>query len=191
LINFDILVYRVKMKKQFYLLIVLLIALSCKNNDNLQVHGEKKISRQAVTAAEGYAKGHLKNSSRWVTDQGIIVISDSISKFLIDPSKIVTGDFEGDSLKDAIIPLYLFRGKEQDITINLFLVNNEGNLMTVRAIQDNMKVLSVMNRVIYIELPAVNQEGKKPGTPARKEVKEFLFEGDSLRRYASSSDTIR
>jgi hypothetical protein len=179
------------MKKLLYLFLILMFVLSCRNNDKLKVREENKISRQAVIAAESYAKGQLKNPSRWVTDQGIIVISDSLSRFLIDPSKIVTGDFEGDSLKDAIIPLYLFRGKEQNITINLFLVNNEGKLMTVRALQDNMTILSVLNKVIYIELPVITTEGKRTGNQGKKEVKEFLFEGDSLRRYFSSTDTIR
>jgi hypothetical protein len=179
------------MKNIFYLFLVLSLALSCRNTDKEKDRDGKNISKQAITAAEDYAKGQLKNSSRWVTDQGIIVVSDSLSKYLIDPSKVVTGDFEGDTLKDAIIPLYLFRGREQDITINLFLVNNEGKLMTVRALQDNMKVLSVLKRVIYIQLPLMGADEKKHGAMGKTEVREFLFEGDSLRRYFSATDTIR
>jgi hypothetical protein len=179
------------MKKIIYLFLIILSSLSCRNSDKALARHGKLISRQAVAAAEDYARGQLKNSSRSVTDQGIIVISDSLSRFLIDPSKIVTGDFLGDTLTDAIIPLYLFRGQNQDITINLFLINNEGKLMTVRALQDDMKVLSVMKKVIYIELPLKSSEEKNQGSAMNREVKEFVFMGDSLRLNSSSTDTIR
>jgi hypothetical protein len=179
------------MKKIFYLLLILATALSCKNGDKALIRSDKKINKQVTDAAEDYARGLLKEPLRTVTDQGIIVLSDSLSKFLIDPSKIVTGDFEGDSLTDAIIPLYMFSGQKEDITINLFLVNNEGRLMTVRALEDDMKVLSIMKGVIYIELPAKDTLPGNQGAMGKTEVKEFVFIGDSLRRYSSSTDTIR
>lgn len=179
------------MKKIICLLLILSAALSCRNNHSSPDRQDRKIAKQVVAAAEEYAMGHLKDASRSVTDQGIIVLSDSTERILIDPSKIVTGDFEGDTLKDAIIPIYFFRGQNQDITINLFLINNEGKLMTVRAIEDNMKVLSVMKKVIYIELPSVSPDEKNNGAGGKTEVKEFVFTGDSLREYSSSTDTIR
>jgi hypothetical protein len=121
------------MKKFIYLLFILSAAFSCRNNDKRQSFSrhDRKIYKQVIAAAEDYASGQLKNVSRSVTDQGILILSDSASRVLIDPSKIVTGDFEGDTLTDAIIPLYFFRGQSQNITINLFLINNEGKLMTV------------------------------------------------------------
>jgi hypothetical protein len=167
------------MKNLILLLIVLSAVLSCRNSDKALIRQDKKISRQAVAVAEDYAKGQLKNASRSVTEQGIIVLSDSLSKILIDQSKIVTGDFEGDTLTDAIVPIYIFRGQGQDITINLFLVNNEGRLMTVRALEDDMKVLSVMKRVIYIEMPLKSADETKPVSMGNTEVKEFIFIGDS------------
>jgi predicted RNA-binding protein (virulence factor B family) len=179
------------MKNLFYLFLILIVALSCRNNERAVSRQDKKITRQAVAAAEDYAKGHISDPVRAVTEQGIIVLSDSISRILIDPSKIVTGDFEGDTLTDAIIPMYFFKGQNQDITINLFLVNNEGNLMTVRALEDNMKVLSVMKRVIYIELPVKSTDIKNPGAQGKTEVIEFVFMADSLRRYSSSTDSTR
>jgi hypothetical protein len=179
------------MKKIIILLLIFSAALSCRNKDNSHSRYDKKITRQVVAAAEDYAYGHLKDPSRSVTDQGIIVLSDSALRILIDPSKIVTGDFEGDTLNDAIIPLYIFRGQTQDITINLFLVNNEGKLMTVRALEENMKVLSVMKRVIYIEMPVKDTLSRSQGIMGKTEVIEYIFTGDSLRRYSSSNDTIR
>ena len=179
------------MKKFVYLFLIVLSVLSCRNTDKEMSRRDKKITSQAVAAAEDYAKVQLKDATRSVTDQGIIVLSDSTCRILIDPSKIVAGDFEGDTLTDAIIPLYLFREQNQNMTIHLFLINNEGKLMTVRALEDDMNVLSVMKRVIYIELPVKSSDDKNPGPMGKKEVKEFIFEGDSLRRYSSSTDTIR
>jgi hypothetical protein len=179
------------MKKSVYLFLILSAAVSCRNIDRVTSRNDKKMTRQVVEAAEDYAKVQLKDAVRSVTDQGIIVLSDSTCRILIDPTKIVTGDFEGDTLTDAIIPLYLFREQNQDITINLFLINNEGKLMTVRALQDNMKVLSIMKKVIYIELPVKDSVLKGRESMGKTEVKEFVFMGDSLRRYFSSTDTIR
>jgi hypothetical protein len=179
------------MKIIVYLFLILSFALSCRNTDKVASRNDKKITRQVLAAAEDYASGLLKDVSRMVTDQGIIVLSDSTSRVLIDPSKIVTGDFEGDTLTDAIVPLYIFREKNQDITINLFLVNNEGKLMTVRALQDNMKVLSIMKKVIYIELPVKDTVTSNQGPSGKTEVKEFVFMADSLRIYSSATDTIR
>lgn len=179
------------MKKTVCLFLILLSVLSCRNAEREMSRRDKKIISQVVETAEDYALGHLKEPSRSVTDQGIIVLADSTCRILIDPSKIVTGDFEGDTLTDAIVPLYLFREQNQDITINLFLINNEGKLMTVRALQDNMNVLSIMKRVIYIELPAKDTVLKDEGPLGKTEVKEFVFIGDSLRRYSSSTDTIQ
>jgi len=179
------------MKKVVCLFFIVLSALSCRNADRAMSRNDKRVAGQVVAAAEDYASGQLSDAARSVTDQGIIVLSDSTCRILIDPSKIVTGDFEGDSLPDAIIPIYIFREQNQDITINLFLVNNEGKLMTVRALQDNMKVLSVMNRVIYIELPVKDTVLSNRAPMGKTEVLEFIFEGDSLRRYFSSTDTTR
>lgn len=179
------------MKKIIYLFLFLTAVVSCRNTERVNSRHDKKITTQVLSAAEDYASGLLKEASKSVTDQGIIVLSDSTCRILIDPSKIVTGDFEGDTLTDAIIPLYLFREQNQDITINLFLINNEGKLMTVRALQDNMKVLSIMKRVIYIELPVKDTVLRNQSSMGKTEVKEFIFEGDSLRRYFSSTDTIR
>jgi hypothetical protein len=158
--------------------------ISCKNgNKNLNEDpSDKNIRKHAIGVAEIYVKGRLKNAKKTVSKDGLIVLSANESKWLIDPSKIVTGEIDEDANTDAVVPVHFFRSQSLVMTEHLILINRDGNYVIAKALDSEMKILAIKDRMIFAEISKVASDAPNFGCAICKEVVKYKFVGDSLSR---------
>ena len=164
----------------FFPAFVLLFSCNTVNRNANVDPSEKKLMKEAVSAGEGYVRGQLGKAKKTVSKDGLIVLSDPDSKYLIDPSRIVTGEIDDDSVRDAIVPVYLFRNQNLISTEHLFLINKNGRLTIATSVISDMKVLSVKDRIIFVEVPNVARDSPNFGCGICKDVVKYKYSGDSL-----------
>jgi hypothetical protein len=170
------------MRSAFFFFLILCFLTSCNNsNKNLSDDpSEKNIKNHAISVAEIYAKDQLKEAKKTVSEDGLIVLSNSDTKCLIDPSKIVTGEIDEDTKKDAIVPLYVFRDQKLFLTEHLILINKDGKFVIAKVLDSEMKIMSITDRVIFIETSKVSSDSPTFGCEICKEIVRYQFRADSL-----------
>jgi hypothetical protein len=124
----------------------------------------------------------LNNAKKAVSKNGLIVLTDKEVKCLIDPSKIVIGEIDEDNNTDAITPVYFFRNQTLEHTDHLVLINKDGKLVITITLKNELKVVSIKDRIIYAEIPKLAPDAPNYGCAVCKEVVKYKFAGDSLSR---------
>lgn len=170
------------MRNTILFLLVICIISSCINSNKNLKEGSSvdKIKKQAIRIAETYANGQLKEAKKSVSKDGLVVLSDSLTKCLIDPSRIVIGEIDDDTKKDAIVPLYILRDQTLVLTEHLILINRDGKFIIARVLDSEMKILSIKDRVIYAEISKLASDSPFSGCQTCKEIVKYQFRGDSL-----------
>ena len=170
------------MRNVCMLLTLISFLVSCTNgNKTLKDDSfDKNIRKQAVKVAEIFAMSQLRDTKRTKSKNGLVIISADDSKYLIDPSKIVTGKIDEDTTKDAIVPVYIFRNQTLARTEHLILINKDKKFRIVKVLDSEMKVLAIKERVIYIEISKIASDSPNYGCNICKEIIKYRFTGDSL-----------
>lgn len=172
------------MRNTLFSLFALCLLISCnKSNQNAKDNSsETRIKKQAIKVGETHARDQLKKAKKTVSKDGLIVISNSDTKYLIDPSRIVVGEIDEDTNKDAIVPLYVFRDQTLVLTEHLILIKKNGKFVIAKVLDSEMKVLSIKERVIYVEISKIASDSPYFGCKICKEVVKYKFlRGDTLR----------
>ncbi len=170
------------MRNAVFFFLALSFITSCSNG-NKSLPGDssiKKIKIQAVSIAETYANGQLKGAKKSISKDGIITIGDNQKTYVIDPAKILVALIDDDSNKDAIVPIDCFRGQYLVLTENLILIKTDGKLMLTRAIESDMKILGIKDRVIPAEIHTRPRNSPLYNCSACKEVVKYQFRGGDL-----------
>ncbi|HUU39596.1 MAG TPA: hypothetical protein VMW42_01505 [Desulfatiglandales bacterium] len=170
------------MRNTFFFLLILCLLTSC-NNGNKNVTDDpavKKVKKQAIRVAEDYAKGKLKDAKKSVDKDGIIKLTGNGIVYFIDPSRIVMGEIDEDSDKDAIVPLYVFREQTPLLTEHLVLINKEGKLTNVKVMDNVLKIIAIKERMIFAEVSKVASDAPSFGCEICREVVKYQFSGDTL-----------
>ena len=165
-------------------LFALCLLISCNGSDQNAINNssENKIKKQAITVGVKQARDQLKKAKKTISKDGLIVISDSDTKYLIDPSRIVIGEIDEDTNKDAIVPLYVFRDQKLALTEHLILIMKNGKFVIAKVLDSELKVLSIKDRVIYVEISKIASDSPYFGCKTCKEVIKYkFFKGDTLR----------
>jgi archaellum component FlaF (FlaF/FlaG flagellin family) len=167
----------------FYIISGLLTACTLNSGSNqTNINSEQKIRKQVIEIAGNYAKNKLKNAEKTVTDNGSIIFSAGDTKCLIDPSFIIVGKIDEDSIKDAIVTILTFQGQRLPIKEHLILINKNGKLSIDKELSGEMKFLSISNRIIYIETSRVSPDSPYANCQICKEIKKYKFiAGDTVR----------
>lgn len=113
---------------------------------------DKKIRKEAIGLAKRYVSSQLKEPGETVAN-GIISISDSIKRFIINPSKIYVGLVDEDLKKDAIVTVVSFRDQELDRIEHLFILRTGKKFMLIKVFESDMRILELTDRIITAEIP--------------------------------------
>ena len=169
----------------FFLLILIGFLTSCTQNTGkggIDDSLEKKIRNQVISIAEDYTSKQLKDAKKTIAPNGIIIMGDEKKRYVIDPSKIFTGLIDDDANEDAIITITSLNGDYLGLIEHLIIINTNGKLMLLRAVESDMKILQLHNRVITAELPTRPRSSPLYNCSACREIVKYQFKTGELIR---------
>lgn len=139
-----------------------------------------------------YAKDKFKEAKETVSAGGIVTIADNQVNFItpsayqvryvIDPSRIITGLINEDADEDAIAYIGAINGEDLETPENLILIKTEGKFTLSRIIESNMRVLEINNRVITAEVSTRSLNSPLRDCNVCKEVVKYKFQAGDLIR---------
>lgn len=172
------------MKHIFLIAIIALISISCQQNTvKKQIENPaEKIRKEAVLISEDYAKNQLIDAKISTNVNGFITIEDSLKKYIFDPSRIVMGFIDADSIEDAIVTLTSYSGEDVILMEHLILLNTNGKLMLIKSIEADMKILQLKDRIITVEVHTKPRTSPLYNCAACKAIINYKFsEGDLVK----------
>jgi hypothetical protein len=179
------------MKKSLLLIFLAPLILSCTQNKN-KAASEESIRKEVIDAAVKYASGKYKSAKETIARDGIISVIDNKvnfvsiasnqARYIIDPSKIVTGLINDDQDEDAIISIISVNEQNMESPENLIFIKADGKFMLNRVIESNMKVLEIKDRVITAEVSTRSLNSPLRDCHICKEVVKYRFRSGDLIR---------
>ena len=162
------------MKQYFPLTFFLFLLVSCdKNSDN-------NIRKEVLSIAENYVTGNLNDTTKIILDNGTIIIGDDQKTYVIDPEKIFIGFIDQDKKEDAIISLLPYQGNIEVTTEHLFIINTSGQLILIRALETDMRILDIKDGTITAEIPEHTRNSPLFDCASCWEVVEYRFVNGEL-----------
>jgi len=161
---FDLGLKKTIMRHFFLLFIFAGFLASCSQSsgtDHVNNSPEANIKNQAIALAESYAKDQQK-------------------KVVINPDLVFTGLIDEDEHQDAIVSASTIQGPFSDL--QLILIQKDGKLMLSRAIEADMNILSLKNRVITAEVPTRPRSSPLYDCLSCKELADYQLSGGELVR---------
>jgi hypothetical protein len=171
------------MKLHFTLLIFICLFPSCTQNSGtglISTSTEKKIRSQVIAATEGYIKNQLKDAKKNISKDGFIMIGDSLKAFVISPANIFIGLINDDSKADAIVSLDCFVKGYQVTSEHLILINTDGKIKLNRAIESDMKIIEIKDRLITANIPEHSRNSPLFNCSSCQEVVKYQFRNGDL-----------
>ena len=154
---------------------------SCSQGSSSNSRKEKTLDQAIATAVE-YASSRLKESKQSTGKDGIIILSANGFSYYLEPAKIKIIEIDEDSVKDAIIPLNLFKGQSPVLKEHLVLLNKDGKLVIDTAIFNIVNILGVEDRIIIAEISKVGIDAPGYGCSECIEIAKYkLSEGRLVR----------
>lgn len=142
------------MRINILIFITLMILTSCRNDASDKTERSLlKMKQKVISISEDYVKTTLKSAKKNVSPNGTITIGDSLKRYVIDPARIFTGLVDEDLNNDAIVTVISFKGDYLYLIEHLVILDTNGKLMLIKAIESDMNILKLENRVITAELP--------------------------------------
>lgn len=170
------------MRKSILFLFAILIFASCNRSDR-KAEASMKIKKEAIDLASDYVNGKLNNPKKVVSPDGIITTTgDGQTNYVISPSMIKTGLIDDDDNEDAIISVDYYNGQFLVLTEHLVLINTEGKLLLSSAIEADMRILGISNRIITAEVFTKSRNGPLANCHVCKEVVKYRFKLGELVR---------
>ncbi len=169
------------MKLKFLIIIIIGFLISCsqsrKNNQTLSP--SEKLKKEAVTLAVEYVKTQL-TEAQTTEKNGIITISTTEKRYTIDPSETLIGLIDQDTIDDAIVSLTSYYKKEMGFSEQLFFIKNNGELILVKSIEDDIKILKLKDRIITAERHTKPRNSPLYDCEVCIEVDDYAFENGEL-----------
>lgn len=162
--------------------VVLCYLTSCNNYDKnfKENSSDKKIRKQALLVAENYSMGQIKDVKKSIDKYGIIKLEGKGIVYFIDPSRIIMGEINEDSFKDAIVPLYVYREQSPLAIQHLVLINIKGKLINIKEMDNVLKVIEIKDRTIFAEVSTVARDSPTYGCEICREVVKYKYKDGEL-----------
>jgi hypothetical protein len=171
------------MKKSLLILCLISLLFSCTNSGKKDVNGKNvspRVKKEVLALATNYINGKFKEPKKTISKDGIITIGEDQSSYVIDPAKIYTGLIDDDNTEDAIISMDYYHGQYILMSEHLILINTDGKLMLSRAIESDMKILGIKDRVITAEIYTKSRNSPLANCSLCKEVVKYRFKSGDL-----------
>ncbi len=159
-----------------------LIYLCSCNSENEIDRLENKIRKKVWKIAEDYAVSNLSDAKKSVLENNLTVIGNDQKKYLLDPSRLFIGCVDEDAINDAIFTLYPFLNDYEVTSEHLFIINTDGKLLLIRALESDMRIIRIENSVITAEIPEHTRNSPLFNCPSCWEVVEYRFSKGELVR---------
>jgi hypothetical protein len=171
------------MKKCFYILCLIPLLFSCTDNGKKATtgnHVSPRVKKEVLAVATNYINGKFKAPKKTVAKDGVITIGEDQSNYIIDPAKIYSGLIDDDNTEDAIISIDYYHGQYILMSEHLILINTNGKLMLSRAIESDMRILGIKDRVITAEIYTKSRNSPLGNCSLCKEVVKYRFKSGDL-----------
>jgi hypothetical protein len=179
------------MKKIVINIFLFALLLSCTNKNSKTGPGSQ-LHNEVMEFAVRYASSKFRESKQTVSNDGIVTITDNQInyimtttnqvKYIVDPAKIVIGLIDDDAIEDAIITIFSFRGQYEEVPETLILIKTDGKFVLSRAVESDMKVLGIKDRLITAEILTRSRNSPLRDCNSCKEVVKYRFKtGDLVR----------
>jgi hypothetical protein len=172
------------MKKYCFLFYMISILISC-NNDTNRAKLDKSLKEEAMAVAIKYASSKFSTTKQNIEKDGIVLIQEEKVnfvtlgenglKYIIDPAKIIIGLINSDNDQDAIITISSVKDQYLQIPEILIMTRIEGHFILNRAIESDMKVLGIKNRLIIAEISTKSRNSPLRNCSACKEIVKYQF----------------
>ncbi len=172
-----------KMKISLIPLILAVLLQACGRSSNkVDDSDNEKIRNEIISIAENYVMDQLQNKNKTSDANGIIIIGNEQKKFIIDPSRIITGLIDADKSVDAIIPVFPFEGQYEVMTHHLIITEKDGRYILERALESDMRVLGIKDGIITADVPEHSRNNPLFNCSSCWEVVKYRFvNGDLVR----------
>lgn len=167
------------MKTIFPVLLLIYLLPSC-TSDSLSPSKEKKIRNEVLAATEEYIMNQVKDAKKKTSSDGYIMLGDTLKAYVIAPSNIFIGLIDDDSKADAIVSLDCFVKGYQVISEHLILINTDGKIRLNRAIESDMKVIEIKDRLITVNIPEHSRNSPLFRCSSCQEVVKYKFRNGDL-----------
>lgn len=154
---------------------------SCIQNSSTKLAGEKT-RKEVVSSVEGYLKNKLKDPHISVDSDGMISVSDVESGFGFNPSKIILGEIDENAGTDAIVPMYVFRGRSFMGFEHLILLHSGETFVVVKTMNNILNVIEIKDRKIIAEVSTVSPDSPGFGCDQCREVVQYRYRDGDLER---------
>lgn len=142
---------------------------------------ESKIRKEVISFAEDYLSKQFKNARKSVASD-IITLSDEQKSYIIDPAKVFIGLIDDDADQDAIVSVTCYQGQNEVPSEHLVILWSSGKYLLVRAIESDMKILQLKDRVIIAKVPTHSRNSPLFNCEACQEIVKYqLKDGDLVR----------
>lgn len=167
------------MRKFFFLIIITSVFIyACSRHSGIDRNydrHERKVRKEVLKIAETYATGNLSDAKKRVLENGLITFGNDQKTYVIDPAKIFFGQIDADTIADVIVSMYPFQGNFEVTTEHLIIINSNGRLMLIRALESDMKIISVKDGIITAEIPEHSRNSPLFNCPSCWEVVKYRF----------------
>jgi len=179
------------MQKIFFLTIPVIVILSCTHNDT-KTDSSTSMKKEAMDVAIKYVSGKFKEPKKTTGVDGIVTITEnqvsfvirdvnnSQIKYFIDPAKITVGLINDDEKPDAIVTISSSRGQYLEMPENIILINTDNKLILNRAIEADMRIIDIKDRIITAEVLTHSRNSPLRDCSACKEVVKYQFKTGNL-----------
>ena len=171
------------MKTIFPVILLLCLLPSCSHDSGsgqISSSKEKKIRKQVIAVTEEYIMDQVKDAKKKSSSDGFIMIGDSLKTYVIAPSNIFIGLIDDDSKADAIVSLDCFAKGYQVTSEHLILINTDGKIRLGRAIESDMKIIEIKDKLITVNIPEHTRNSPLFRCSSCQEVVKYKFRNGDL-----------
>lgn len=155
----------------------LMLLFSCNNPSG---SSKEHSALELVTkAGENYSLGKLRNG-HVSNSNGVIAISDSVFKYVLETKGIVYGRIDADTLTDAVLPVKVFHGVAPVRVEHIVLLKSEKGFNHAATMNKIFKVRRVESNSIVAEYTDLPFDSPIYGCTECIRVYKYKLEGKDL-----------
>lgn len=167
------------MKTYHFIISLLLILLQgCSQNSGTgpaDKNSEKKIRKQVTAVTEKYIMSQINDAKKTVLNDGSIVFSNDLKKYVIEPPKIFTGLIDDDQTMDALVTLSTYDKQFQTVSEQLVMLKVDGEFKLAASFESDMRIISLEDRIITADVPEHSRSTPLFDCPSCWEVVKFQY----------------
>ena len=141
---------------------------------------DKKATEEVTDFVINYLQDKLKDTELPFEEDGMITVRGGGAGYMINRSKIITGEIDEDRSIDAIVPVYVLKGQSLMSYEHLIVLNREGKFVVGKTLSDIFNIIRIKNRNIFAEVSTVSPDSPGYGCEECREVVKYKYQDGDL-----------